>query len=172
MIPELPLAVLLAPGTGTLALYSPLAPQLWCLWLTPVGQPCLFPLPQCHRLPCARGAGTWCLQRPACGMGMSSPSCASESHPKATVPALYVEEGREGRVARGGGFIGLAKHTERRANSLGSLRLPGPSVCCPCQIIQPHKYKSSQAQREEDSCWASYTFLERIKAIQSSSLLH
>lgn len=75
-------------------------------------------------------------------------------------------------MAHGGGFIGLAKHTERRANSLGSLRLPGPSVCCPCQIIQPYKYKSSQAQREEDSCWASYTFLERIKAIQSSSLLH
>lgn len=98
--------------------------------------------------------------------------CVSVSHPKAAVPALCVEEGREGRVARGSGFIRLAKHTERRANSLGSLRLPGPSVCCPCQIIQPCKYKSSQAQREEDSCWASYTVLERIKAIQSSSLLH
>lgn len=40
----------------------------------------------------------------------------------------------------------------------------------PCQITQPHQYKSSQAEGEEDSCWASNTFLERIKAIQSSSL--
>lgn len=44
------------------------------------------------------------------------------------------------------------------------------SVCYPCQIIRPYEYKSSQAQGEEDSCWASNTFLERIKAIQSSSL--
>lgn len=73
-------------------------------------------------------------------------------------------------MARGSGFIGLANHTKPRANSSGSLRLPVLSVCYPCQIIQPYEYKSSQAQGEEDSCWANNTFLERIKAIQSSSL--
>lgn len=73
-------------------------------------------------------------------------------------------------MARGGGFIGLANHAEQRANSSGSLRLPVPSVCYPCQIIRPYEYKSSQAQGEEDGCWAGNTFLERIKTIQSSSL--
>lgn len=46
-------------------------------------------------------------------------------------------------------------------------------ACAECVIpvkLSSLEYKSSQAQGEEDSCWASNTFLERIKAIQSSSL--
>lgn len=138
---------------------------------TRVGQPCLS---HCRSATAPGSPCPWCcwyLVMPCpWGGDVLPPPTVCLSHTPRLLSQPFVR--REGRVARGGGFIGLAKHTERRANSLGSLRLPGRSVCCPCQIIQPYKYKSSQAQREQDSFWASNSVLERIKAIQSSSLLH
>lgn len=172
MTPELPLAVLLALGTGTLALYSPLAPQLWCLWLTRVGQPCLFPLPQCHRLPVPVVPVPGAASALPVGWGCPHPPVRLSHLPRLLSQPSVGRKGGRGGWHVGVDLLGWQSILSEEQTPWEEMRLPGPSVWCPCQIIQPYKYKSSQAQREEDSCWASYTFLERIKAIQSSSLLH